>query len=188
MGIAYTVSAMKVGDSNPCGGSMGYVMQFWDHKGNWGEADAIILTETSLNLTGIDFNLDPAGGISGYIYHADGMTPVANAMLLFFDGATGKYNNTGKWGATGADGSFTIWGLPVGPVYIRTSANWSGMNPNLVDEWYAPGGSVIDGSQAVPVMITSGVLRQASTFSSIKLLRFIYQSSGVEKFGNKSEQ
>ncbi len=143
---------------------MGYVMQFWDHKGNWDEADTITLTEASLNLTGIDFNLDLAGGISGHIYRADGTTPVANAMLLFFDGATGNYNNTGKWGETGSDGSFTIWGLPVGPAYIRTSANWNGMNPNLVDEWYAPGGSVIDGSQAVPVTIAAGVLQSNIDF------------------------
>ena len=97
-----------------------------DHKGNRGEADPITPTETKLNLTGIDFNLDPAGGISGHIYDADGTTPVANAMLLFFDGATGKYNNTGKWGETAADGSFTIRRLPVGPVDIITSAIGAG--------------------------------------------------------------
>ena len=145
-------------DSSWCGGShTSYAYQFWDHvmtREAWG---TITITEQQDTRTGIDFNLDPGGGISGHIYQQDGITPVANACLRFATSIENVNFIEGWSTATGEDGSFIIWHLPAGPLYVQSHKSCQGQHTGLVDEWYAPGGS---GSMfdAQPVMITAGQL------------------------------
>jgi uncharacterized repeat protein (TIGR01451 family) len=85
-------------------------------------------------LTGIDFDLQPAGRIEGYVHESNGTTPIENARVT-------AHNSLGLWYAyTQPDGYFTI-DLPSGdykvrfdreggddlvPVYNGGSLTWSG--------------------------------------------------------------
>ncbi len=74
------------------------------------------------------------GAISGYVYQADGTTPVAGAMVAAADNAKMSH---GFWmlcgtAVTDARGFYTISGLPVGPYVISASAGDQG----YAEQWY----------------------------------------------------
>ncbi|MBN2239873.1 MAG: carboxypeptidase regulatory-like domain-containing protein [Dehalococcoidales bacterium] len=78
----------------------------------------------SVNITapndtpGIDFTLEFTGSISGYVYQADGITPVAGAMVEAWNAATNSYGMD----ITDTDGSYTVTGLPTGNYQVRVTA------------------------------------------------------------------
>ena len=92
---------------------------------------------------------------SGHVFEQDGVTPVANACVNVSATAP-QWNQIAGFCCTGSDGSFTITGVPVGHVYVRTHANCQNAYPDLSDEWYAAGGSTPDGNQASPVNVVAG--------------------------------
>jgi hypothetical protein len=102
-----------------------------------------------------DFELDTGGSISGRVYQQDETTPVVNACINASLTAPEWTNVTG-FCCTGPDGGYTIYGIPAGDVYLRTHADCQGVNPYLLDEWYAAGGSTPDGDEATAVTVTSG--------------------------------
>ena len=83
---------------------------------------------------------------------------------------------------TGIDGSFTFYGIPLGQAYIRTDAQCNGGNSDLINEWYAVGGSTPDGNLASPVNITAGGMVNGINFQLDMgggISGFVYQEDGV---------
>ena len=115
-------------------------------------------------VNNINFTLESGGAIAGHVYEQDGVTPVANACVNVSATAP-DWNQIGGTCCTAKDGSYTVTGLPVGRVHIRTHANCRNAHPGLSDEWYAVNGSTPDGSQATPVDVIAGQTRGASTFN-----------------------
>jgi protocatechuate 3,4-dioxygenase beta subunit len=153
-GVAWRVRAAPNGN-NWCGGSNSYAQQYWNNTPNWQSATSITLSQVDSERSGINFALQPGGGIAGHVYQADGVTPVVGACVNVSSTAPIFYQISG-WGITGSDGSFSYYGIPTGDVYIRTHASCKGQNPGLRDEWYKAGGSTPDGNQASPVTIQEG--------------------------------
>jgi hypothetical protein len=59
---SYKVFAL--GDDIDCGGDPHFVIEYWQEKRNWEEADIITLTEAEPIVTGIEFTLDNAGSMT----------------------------------------------------------------------------------------------------------------------------
>lgn len=154
LNVTYRVHAANVGD-DWCGGSNTYAHQYWENKLTWDLADTITLTPANAVREGVDFVLQPGGSISGHVYQQDGVTPVISACINIYVSAL-NWGQIGAWGHTGADGSFTIWGVPTGTVYINTNHNCLGLDRRLLNEWYAPGSSTPDGNLAGAVTIVAG--------------------------------
>ena len=67
-------------------------------------------------------------------------------------------------GLTDENGFFSFSGVPASTYYIRTNATNEGANLDLVDEWFAEGGSTQDGGQASLVTITQGATTSGIDF------------------------
>lgn len=180
LNVEWRVHAAPEGE-NWCGGSNSYATQYWNGASSWDAATTITLDAGSPDRAGIDFALQPGGGISGHVYEADGVTPVEGACVNVSSSAL-SWNQVAGWGRTGADGSFAFWGVPTGEVYLRTHAACGGANPGLLDEWYAPGGSTLFAVLAYPVNInvgqqTGGINFQLDLAGSIS--GHVYRQDGV---------
>lgn len=92
----------------------------------------------------IDFTLDPGGTVSGVVYEADGITPIANMNVSIDDTWLGE--------CTAADGSYTIYSAPldVGLKVYSGGGNWCG-GPSFLEEWWQESPSW---ETATPVTLT----------------------------------
>ena len=131
-----------------------HAWEFYQEKQTYWDADLVAVT-APMDTSGIDFTLGPAGSISGHVYEQDGITPVAGACIDVSSTAP-EWNWLAGMCCTGADGSYTIPDVPVGDFYAVTRANCEGAQPDLLDEWYAEGGSTPDGNQADPIQVLVG--------------------------------
>ncbi len=143
--------------------TLGYDRKYYNNVYRWDQATLITISGGNV-VENIDFALGPGGGISGYVYAQDGVTPLANVCVNVSSSAP-DFNQVVGWGRTGPDGSFSFGGVPVGNVYIRTHATCGGNNAAYIDEWYAIGGSVYDGNNATPVLIQAGQMTNGLTFT-----------------------
>jgi hypothetical protein len=153
----YTITGLTSGNYIVLANSQhanGYEARFYGNTYSRDDASLIAVTEGE-EVSGIDIRIGPGGAISGHVYEADGVTPVAGACFNLSSTAP-DWNQIASWGSTEIDGSFEFGGIPVGTAYIQVNPNCEGKNPNLIDEWYKTGGSTPDGSQASPVTITAG--------------------------------
>ena len=100
------------------------------------------------DTSGINFTLDAGGSISGRIYEADGVTPVAGADVWAEQQGSG-----GNRVESGADGSFTIKGLASGNYQVQAQAE------GFAREFY-PGTTDENAATAVTVTVdgnTTGI-------------------------------
>jgi hypothetical protein len=177
--VNWRVRAASIG-SYWCSESNSYAQQFWKNTPFQDQATLINLTPQAPSRTGIDFSLQPGGGISGHVYKADGVTPVQGACINLNTGAP-DWIQIGGWGSTGADGFFSFYGIPTGPIYIYADAHCNELNPALINEWYAIGGSTPDGSKASAVTIQAGQIASGINFQLDQggtISGHVYQQNG----------
>jgi len=90
---------------------------------------------------------DQTGSISGHVYEADGVTPIANMYICAFNAATGEDAGCND---TATDGSYNIQ-LPAGTYYVHACSFCPGFD--YINEWYD---GVYYESQATPVTVVEG--------------------------------
>jgi hypothetical protein len=116
---------------------------YWQAYNHW--AADLVTVEAPTTTTDIDFTLDLAGSISGHVYEQDAVTPVSDAWIMVSATAP-EWDQLASFCCTGPDGSYTVNHLRAGPAYVKTDVHSGGQHPNLIDEWYAEGGSTPDGN------------------------------------------
>jgi hypothetical protein len=132
----------------------GYVTKYYDDRLTWDQADTVAVSAGQV-VTSIDFALEESGAVTGYVYEQDGTTPVADACVDVSLTAP-EWTHVAGWCCTDEEGRYEIASLLPGSYYLRTYANCADSNPDLVDEWYAEGGSTPDGNQADPIEVLAG--------------------------------
>ena len=137
----YTITGLAAGDYRVEVQAEGLVEELYDNKTEWFQADRVTVTGGS-DTGGIDFTLDAGGSISGRIYEADGVTPVAGADIWAENDGDG-----GNRAESSADGSYTITGLAPGDYEVQAQAR------GFVREFY-PG--TTDENAATVVTVTAG--------------------------------
>lgn len=95
----------------------GYLVEYYQEASTLLQADPVTLAEED-TATAVHFTLDQGGAISGTVMAADGVTPLANALVKAF-----LPNNlrADARAMTGADGTYTIAGLVSGDYLVYAS-------------------------------------------------------------------
>jgi 5-hydroxyisourate hydrolase-like protein (transthyretin family) len=64
--VEWRVRAAPMG-FNWCGGSEGYIEQYWENAPDWDNATVLVLDAGTPSISGIDFALEPGGSITGVV-------------------------------------------------------------------------------------------------------------------------
>ena len=119
------------GSFNWCGGSAAYGETWWVHEALINNATPVTLSLAERDVDGIDIWLEllgPTGTISGTVYQADGVTPIANMGVDIAQGGMGT--------CTDENGDYTL-NLPFGDYQIRAGANnFCGEPNNFVNQYW----------------------------------------------------
>ncbi len=95
-----------------------YIDEYYDDSLT--ESGATVLSiSAGVTTTNVNFALAVGGVISGHVYAADGVTPLADAHVNANDFDTGHW---GRGASTGPDGGYTIRGLPSGDYRVESNA------------------------------------------------------------------
>ena len=137
----YTIPGLTAGNYRVEVQAEGLAGELYDNVTQWFQAASVTVTGGA-DTGGIDFTLDAGGSISGNIYEADGVTPVAGADVWAEQMGAG-----GNRTESGADGSFTIDGLAPGNYQVQAQAE------GFAREFY-PG--TTDENAATAVTVTAG--------------------------------
>jgi hypothetical protein len=154
---SYQITGLQPGNyriTANCQRADNYETKYYKDVYAWGNA-ASVAVEAETDTADIDFTLGPGGRISGHVYRADGVTPVAGACVDL-SSSNLTWTQIAGWRSTGLDGAFEFGGIPVGTAYVHVNPNCDGANPDLIDEWYKTGDSTPVGSQASAVTIAVG--------------------------------
>jgi hypothetical protein len=100
-----------------------------------------ILVNDTTEKTGINIQLDKGGKISGKVTYYSGtgeQLPVVNGWVDVYDSIA---DNSGEpvwrgYGRTGADGAYTVTGLPAGNFKVQFFEKYSGGVTSGLTEWY----------------------------------------------------
>jgi hypothetical protein len=120
------------------------------------------------NTPGIDFQLDLAGSISGHVFQANGITPIAGAWV---DVYTPNFDYIGG-DDSATDGSYQIGGIPSGNYYAYVTADGYG-GVYYVNGYDDPSATLIAVNAPAE---TSGIDFHLSP--EAKITGYIYQSNG----------
>jgi multiple sugar transport system substrate-binding protein len=101
-----------------CDANADYVTEFWQETPDSNSATQLTVTASSPTQAGVNFTLDPAGSISGVVYEADGVTPIAN-MAVQLNGDT-----TGTSACTDSSGHYIFHDVPLNMPFRA----WAGSN------------------------------------------------------------
>jgi hypothetical protein len=140
-----------------------YFDEYWAGTGVPGTIDCS--GAVNLNLTlgedrgGIDFQLEPSGGISGTVEDASG--PVYNLHVY----AVSDDPCSGPWVAgtnTDEQGNYFLTGVPQGTVYVQTCSSCNPENiPTHVNAFY---NDVMECAQASPISVTTSQVSENINF------------------------
>ena len=121
----------------------GLVGEFYASTTNWEQASSVGVT-AGVDTPNIDFTLAGGGSISGHVFEADGVTPIADAGVFAF-GPNG-------WGdaRTDGNGEYRIDGLSTGSYRVEAE----GIERGFVREFYD---GTTDFEAATLVAVTAGV-------------------------------
>jgi hypothetical protein len=121
------------------------------------------------NLTEEDVTSAAGGSISGHVYQADGVTPIAGAYVYAYE--AGNYDN--QYAETADDGSYTVSTLNSGGYYVEAGAE--GYLSTYYDGIYDTDGATL--VKVVAPQDTPGIDFKLSTGGSIS--GHVYQADGV---------
>ncbi|MBL8130957.1 MAG: carboxypeptidase regulatory-like domain-containing protein [Anaerolineae bacterium] len=147
LNVPFKIFAYADGQSWCGGGDNGHFSREWyDNVPDEAQATVITLTLAEPNRQGIIFTLAPAGTISGTVYAADGITPLANIGVDTEQGGMGR--------CTDANGHYTLVVSRDVPYKIRAGGNnfCQGGPQSYLQEWWQEAGDV---GAATPVTATA---------------------------------
>ena len=121
----------------------GHAQQYFPGVDSWDEAMVFSVNNLTPAYTGIDFELEPIGSISGHVFKADG-TPISDVEVCFWGYAAGDGFGCAR---TDQVGSYMRGGLPSGTYRIQFTA--SGWAYQYYDE-------KLSWDEADPVVVTAG--------------------------------
>jgi len=119
-----------------------YVDEYYDDALTESEA-TVLSVSIGVTVTNVNFTLAVGGSISGHVYQADGVTPIADVHVMAHDFDTDQWVRDAN---TQADGSYTIQGLPSGDHRVRAQA------AGYLEEYYR---ETVDWNQANRVAVTA---------------------------------
>jgi hypothetical protein len=119
----------------------GYSLEYYDNVSTIDAATPVVVTADN-DTTGIDFTLTQIGYISGRVYQADGVTPLANALISAYDNATAALITREK-----SDSTSGYYYINLAPGAYRIKATRSG----YIDQWW-DNVTTFDDATPVPVV------------------------------------
>ena len=130
----YTVVGLPAGSYtvefySGCGGSAGYVTQYYDNQATLGSANLVTVTGTS-TTTGINAVMQLAGGISGTVLDASGIGLPGICAEAFTS------TSFAAQATSGSDGAYTISGLAPGTYNVQFLAGPCGNAGGYPPQWY----------------------------------------------------
>jgi hypothetical protein len=147
----YTIKGVPVGSVyvQTCSGCSGlnYIDEQYDNKTDCNLADPVAVTQDT-NSPGVDFELEPAGTISGMVFNDGGTVPLANVSVCANSEACGGDH----YGCTQSDGSgnFILFGMPLG---VTTYLDAGGQT--YIHEYYDAANGSFDCNDASGVSVGS---------------------------------
>ena len=81
---SYTISGLAPGTYKVQGNTKrvgGYVDKWYNNKYVWSQADTIVVSAGQA-VTGIDFNLEAGGAVSGHVFKADGVSVITDVTIM----------------------------------------------------------------------------------------------------------
>jgi hypothetical protein len=125
----YTITGLPFGSykvnapstSRHLSGDDNLTRKYYNNKADSGSSDLVAISAGAPAASGINFSLDVGGSISGHVWELNGVTPISGASVYARNPVN---NNILVTVNTGADGSYTIFGLAPGS--YRLSAYASG--------------------------------------------------------------
>jgi hypothetical protein len=126
---SYTLSGLEPGSYRVRAERAPYKQQYYPNAMDWSQAQ-VFDVNIEMPRTGINFQLDLGGAITGTVTDQDTHLPITNAFV------NASPTNGEPWGCgtnmIGNDGSFTISGLPAGRYKVRAQA--AGYDEELYSE------------------------------------------------------
>ena len=119
----------------------GWAEEYYDNVSTKGAATQVAVTAGN-DRPNINFTLTQIGWISGYVYGADGVTPVVGAAITAYDNATGVWTAQGHSGSN--PGGFYYINLDEGAYRIKATAT------GYIDQWW---NNVTTKSAATPISV-----------------------------------
>ena len=110
---AFTIGGIATGEYVARASKDGYVEEFYLEADRWGTATAIQSVQPN-DSPGIDFTLELAGSISGYVFETDGTTPIQGVNVCAVLNDPNGFINCDE---TGEDGYYQIARLAGNPAY-----------------------------------------------------------------------
>ncbi len=131
-GGAYTIEGLPAGEyyirvTPPEG--QNYISEYYDNAVSYFGAVTVEVGDEDWTATGIDFDLEVGGAISGYVREGDDTTPVSGVYVEAYCSSTGAWNSA----STEPDGTYTINGLPDGDYRVVV---FSAEGQNYISEYY----------------------------------------------------
>ncbi len=110
-----------------------WARQFYDHVATWDSA-SYVYVGAGQTVSGIDFDLFPGGAIQGTVRDAETGEPLAGAHIraeVISDSLSPWTYWFETWVESGADGQYTIGGLPPGKYLVQADKMEDGYMPEL---------------------------------------------------------
>jgi len=106
----------------------GYINEYYQNTYLYSEATPVPVTAPG-DTPSINFSLELGGSISGYVYEADGTTPIPGIVLHAISCNTALASTS-----TGSDGHYVLGSLPSGSYSVLACASLTGMG--YLDQLY----------------------------------------------------
>jgi len=134
----YSITGLRSGEWKVfCWGDSTYAFEWYDNKTNFNNATSVNVTAPG-TASGKDFSLAVGGSISGYVY-GNGGSPLSGCNVAAYETSFVWGGISVKTDETGADGSYTITGLPTGGYYVEASTD-------CVERWWDNVSSILEAS------------------------------------------
>ena len=110
----YVIESLAAGGYTVSASKDGYATEFFLETQRYSSATPVIVV-AGADTPNVDFTLELPGSISGIVYEADGVTPIAEAIVR----ANATAGCCGRGAVTAADGMYTIEGLTPGSYVVN---------------------------------------------------------------------
>jgi len=150
-----------------------YIPEYFPDTIHMAEADVVAVVAGE-NTPDIDFELSQGGSISGAVVDMNG-AGIADIMIYAWFGC---FEGIANISVTDASGTYTVPGLPAGPVYVEARSSVFS-EPSYVRKWYEDAAPCED---APPVTVNIGSTTQDINFQleiAGSISGIIYESDGI---------